>query len=163
MRDLTLFRTMLGIPSSVNILKHVEGPQAESQSCFFIESGHLMEFIEVNFKKIVFLFFGPGEFAIQCHPDSNLQCLGDVHGKKFPHEDVVRLLKEFPETREAYRGIRKEYYEKVAERLRLQQMPVEKRFEHLQKNQPWVFDLAERKNIACYLGISLSILEKLTR
>ena len=154
---------MLGLPSSANVLKHLKGPTADSESCFFIESGHVMEFFEVNFKKIIFLFFGPGEFVIRCHPDSDLESLDDVHGQQFLHRDVIKTLREFPETLKAYRGIRKEYYEKVAERLRVQEMPVEKRLEHLQKNQPWVFDLADREDIACYLGVSLSIFEKLTR
>lgn len=48
-------------------------------------------------------------------------------------------------------------------RLRIQEMTVEKRFEHLQKKQPWVFDLVDPKYIACYLGIPLSIFEKLVR
>lgn len=163
MRDLTFFRAMLGLPSSVNVLKHLDGPRADSQSCFFIESGHLMEIMEVNSKKIVCLFFGPGEFVVQCHPDTNLQSLDDVQGSGFSHEAIFTTLRKFPESLVAYRKVRKDYYEKVAERLRVQGMPVEKRLEHLQKNQPWVFDLSDRKDIACYLGISLSIFDKLTR
>jgi hypothetical protein len=163
MRDLTLFRAMLGLPSSVNVLKHLEGPAADSESCFFIETGHLMEFMKVNYKKVICLFWGPGEFVIRCHPDSDLECLDPGNVSHFQHEDVIKFLRKYPECRVAYHGIRKGYYEKVAERLRVRDMPVEKRFEHLQKNQPWVFDFAERKDIACYLGISLSILAKLTK
>lgn len=164
MRDLTLFRAMINLPSSVNLPKPLKGSTANSQDCLYIERGHVMEFIEVNSKKIVCLFFGPGEFAIKCHPDfSNLHALDEVKGSQFSSEAVIKLLRKFPETFEHYRVIRKRYYEKIAERLRIQEMQVEKRLEHLQKTQPWVFDLVDPKDIACYLGISLGIFEKLTK
>lgn len=151
---------MLSLPSSANVLKDLTGPEADSQSCFFIEKGHLMECIEVNSQKIVSLFFGPGEFAIQCHPKfSNLYCLDKVQGSRFSHENVIKTLRKFPESFVQYRGVRKDYYEKVAERLRILEMPVEKRLAYLQKKQPWVFNLANRKDIASYLGISQSILK----
>jgi hypothetical protein len=52
---------MLGLPSSANVLKGLEDPNTDSTSCLFIEKGHIVEYIEMNSKKIVCLFFGPGE------------------------------------------------------------------------------------------------------
>ena len=162
MRDLTLFRAMVGLPPAVNVLKGLKGPKGDSQSGFFIEKGHLMEYVELNSKRIISLFFGPGEFAIQCHPEfANFQSLDDVAGGSLSHETVIRTLRKFPESFVHYREVRKLYYAKVAERLKVQEMPAEKRFEHLQKAQPWVFDLAQPKDIACYLGISETIFEKI--
>ena len=59
MRDLTLFRAMLGLPPSANFLKGLDGPKADSPSCFFIEEGHIMEYIEMNSKKVVCFFLNP--------------------------------------------------------------------------------------------------------
>ena len=162
MRDLTLCRAMLGLPSSANILKGLKGPKSDSISCFFIEKGHIMEYIEMNSKRVVSLFFGPQEFVIPCHPVfSGLKSLDDVRGDNFSHSAVISLLRKHPESFVHYRAVRKLYYEKVADRLRMQEMPVEKRMEHLQKNQSWVFDLVDPKDIANYLGIPLSLFEKL--
>lgn len=155
---------MLGLPSSVNVLKGFEGPKADSTSCFFIEEGHVVEYIEMNSKKVVCLFFGPGEFAIPCHPTfSTFKSLDDVHVGNFSHQGIISILRNHPESFAHYRGVRKDYYEKVADRIRMQEMPVEKRLEHLQKTQSWVFGLVDPKDIANYLGIPLSLFEKLVR
>lgn len=162
MRDLTLFRAMLGLPPSANFLKGLDGPKADSPSCFFIEKGHIMEYIEMNSKKVVCLFFEPGEFVIPCHPTfSTLKSLDDVHGGNFSHWAIISTLRKFPESFVHYREVRKKYYEKIADRLRMQEMPVEKRMEHLQKKQSWVFDLVDPKDIANYLGIPISLFEML--
>lgn len=162
MRDLSLFRATLGLPSSVNVLKPLKVRKPDSEIYFFLATGHVMESIEINSKKVVCLFFGPGEFVIPCHPElSILKSLDDVRGQTFTHRAILNLLRGFSETRVHYRSIRKEYNEKVAERLRVYELPVEKRLEHLQKKQPWVFGLVDRQDIASYLGISLSMFEKI--
>jgi hypothetical protein len=155
---------MLGLPSSANVLKGLEDPNTDSTSCLFIEKGHIVEYIEMNSKKIVCLFFGPDEFVIPCHPTfSILKSLDDVHCGNFSHQGVISILRKHPESFVLYRGVRKDYYEKVAIRLRMQGMPVEKRLEHLQKTRSWVFGLVDPKDIANYLGIPLSLFEKLVR
>jgi hypothetical protein len=165
MRDLTLYRAMTAGTFSENLLGDVRSPDPDSTSCIFLEKGHMMEYVQTGARKIVSLFFGPEEYIIPCHPlFSSLKSLDPVTTITFTHRNVFRTLRQFPESSSQYQGIRRQYQEKVNERLRVQQtMNAQERFQHLQETQPWVFSLVSRDDIASYLGIAVEELRQLTR
>jgi hypothetical protein len=129
----------------------------DTQTFMFLEKGHAIESIEVgpDRKKMVSLFFGPGEFAIPCHLQYGiLQSLDNAVGYNFTHGQIMHMLRKFPETHVYYREMRRRYQEKVADRIHtLTSMTGEQQFAHLRKHQPWVFELAKIKDIASYLAI----------
>ncbi|MDO6433291.1 hypothetical protein Q4E93_21955 [Flavitalea sp. BT771] len=135
-------------------------------TAFFIEKGHIMEVLDIGVpgKVIIPLFFGPGEFAVRCHPRSNLKGLDKVSGNTFTHTMIIQTLRKFPESHVYYREMRRLYHEKVQDRLRsLQTMSDQERYDHLKATQPWVLKLAEPGDIAAYLGVSKEVLRELRK
>jgi hypothetical protein len=136
---------------------------ATTPTAFFIEKGHMMEILDIGVpgKQIIPLFFGPGEFAIRCHPRSNLKGLDNVSGHTFTHTMMMQTLRKFPESHVYYKEMRRLYHEKVQNRLRsLQTTSDQERYDHMVATQPWVLKLAEPGDIAAYLGVSRSFLQK---
>lgn len=165
MRDLTLYRVMTASLPSVNVLNETCTPDPDSTSCIFLEKGHIVEYIQLGARKIVSLFFGPDEFVIPCHPlFSALKSLDPVTTVTFSHRTIFRSLRQFPASSAQYQGVRKQYLEKVAERVRIHQTLTEReRFQYLQETQPWVFRLASRADIASYLAVTADTLRELDR
>ena len=124
-----------------------------------------MEYVQTGARKIVSLFFGPEEYVIPCHPlFSSLRSLDPVTTITFTHRNVFRTLRQFPESSNQYLGVRRQYQEKVNERLRVQQtMNAQDRFAYLQETQPWVFSLVSRADIASYLGITTEELRQIAK
>ena len=115
-------------------------------------------------RRIVTLFFGPGEFAVHCHPQSELVALDKMSGNPFTYGIIFQTLRKFPELRVHYRELRRRYHEKVAARLHsLQTMTPQQRFENMMASQPWVLELVDPKDIASYLHISVDLLKELRK
>lgn len=165
MRDLTLYRAITAGTFSENLRDDVRSPDPDSTSCIFLEKGHMMEYVQSGARKIVSLFFGPEEYVIPCHPlFSSLRSLDPVTTITFTHRNVFRTLRQFPESSNQYLGVRRQYQEKVNERLRVQQtMNAQERFTYLQETQPWVFSLVSRADIASYLGITTEELRQIAK
>ena len=171
MRNLTLYRALTdgtyltNSSPATDYLSNYSSPDPDFTSCIFLEKGHIMEYVQAGARKVVSLFFGPEEYVIPCHPlFSSLRSLDPVTTITFTHRNIFRTLRQFPESSAQYQGIRKQYQEKVDERLRVQQMmSVQERFDYLQERQPWVFALVSRPDIASYLGITLDELRQLSK
>ena len=165
MRDLTLYHAMTASLPSAIVLRDTQAPDPDSTSCIFLERGHIIEYIQLGARKIVSLFFGPDEFVIPCHPlFSTLKSLDPVTTVTFTHRSIFRSLRQSPASFAQYEGVRKQYQEKVAERLRIQQtLNEEERYRHLKETQPWVFSLASRGDIASYLGVTPERLRELSQ
>ena len=165
MRDLTLYHVMTASSPLSNVLGNTNTTDPEATSCIFLEKGHIVEYIQQGARKIVSLFFGPDEFIIPCHPlFSSLKSLDPVTTVTFTRHSIFRSLRQSPASSTQYQGVRKQYQEKVAERLRIHQTSNEQeRFQHLQETQPWVLNLASRTDIASYLGITPERLRELSK
>lgn len=173
MRNLTLYRAMTATSPSAtdpnayitNSLHGSSSPDPDSTSCIFLEKGHMMEYVQTGARKVVSLFFGPEEYVIPCHPlFSSLKRLDPVTTITFTHRNIIRTLRQFPESSAQYQGIRQQYQEKVNQRLRMQQtMSAQERFQYLQETQPWVFSLVSRGDIASYLGIPAEELREMMK
>jgi len=167
MRNLTLYHAMTAAaPHSYE--DHTDpgtSPDPDSTSCIFLEKGHMIEYVQVGARKIVSLFFGPEEYVIPCHPFySSLKRLDPVTTITFTHRNIIRTLRQYPESSVQYQGVRLQYEEKVNERLRMQQtMAPRERFEFLRERQPWVMSLASRADIASYLDIPVAELRELAK
>lgn len=161
-------RTNLGTTllrlANINLLGPFMPPLSPSTPvAFFIEKGHAMEIIDLGGadRRLVALFWGPKEFAVKCHPMSELVSLDDMQGNTFTHGQVIQLLRKFPETHLHYRELRRKYQEKVSARqTNLHSMSDKARFADMVKTQPWILKLAEKKDIASYLHIPIERLRQ---
>jgi len=148
----------------VQLAAQIGALSPSAEVAFFIAEGHIMEVIDLDLpgRKIVALFFGPGEFIIKCHPLSKFVALDDIEGHPLTHGQIIRLLREFPESHRHYQVVRRTYHEKVAARqASLISMSEKARFEDMVKTQPWILKLADKRDIAAYLHISPSLLYEL--
>lgn len=138
----------------------------ETVNYAYLVKGHVMEYYQIgpHAKKVVALFFGPKEFIIKSHAAfSTLESLDDASMDTLPYGAIFRALR-YPEGATIYRGIQMDYRRKVAERVySIRSMTAPERFAHLKATQPWVFDVAEKEDVANYLGVSVGILEELAR
>lgn len=158
-----LAATLLKLSGTTGMQSAKWSLKPDMTTAFFVEKGHVMETLEVKGtdKPIITLFFGPGEFAVLCHPLSNMVSLDNVAGNRFSHRMIFGALRKFPESHVHYREMRRKYHEKVAARLRiLTTMSPQQRYDDLVANQPWVIKLAELEDIASYLGTSPELLRE---
>jgi len=136
-------------------------PTPDREGCFFLEKGHVMEYLRVgkDAKKIITLFFGPTEFVIPCHPIfSCMVSLDPISKASFSYHAVFSTIRKFPESKVHYRGVRDQYKKKVETRIyELKSLTGPERFDRLKETQPWVFSKVNEKDIASYLGISRTI------
>jgi hypothetical protein len=156
--------TLFQMHDIIQLAAKISPLSLSAEVAFFIAEGHIMEVIDLYLpdKKIVALFFGPNEFIVKCHPLSRFVALDDIEGSPFTHGQIIRLLREFPETHLHYQVIRRTYQEKVvARQASLTTMSEKARFEDMIKTQPWILELADKKDIAAYLNISTSLLYEL--
>ena len=134
-------------------------------SCSFIEEGYFVEYLEYPFdrNRTVAMFFGPKEFLIQCHPVfSTMQALGRSCVASFSYGDIVRTLREFPESMVQYRHVRGLYEKKVAERLDMARMGSDvERFRFVMERQSWVLEKAPGELAAGYLGVTVRRLKEM--
>jgi hypothetical protein len=167
MRDTTLFYAISGFPPESKAANKGKAPQPTSPSCAYIEEGHMMEYIMVGSKekKVVALFFGPGEFLLQCHPSfSCILTLDQGVTQTFDYGGIFRLLRKHRESWTHYRHIHRTYLDKVAARIKsLSTLSPSQRFDELLRLQPWVFQLAEKDDIASYLRISMKMLQEMIK
>src|SRR6185437_6752426 len=103
--------------------------------------------------------------VIPCHPYySSLKRLDPVTTVTFTHRNIFRTLRQHPESSSQYQGVRLQYEEKVSDRLRMQHtMTPRERYDHLLEQQPWVFALVSRYDIASYLDVTVEELRELAR
>lgn len=167
MRDTTLFYTITGLSPATKIANKGQPPTPDSPSCTYLEDGHAQEYIMLGSskKKAVTLFFGPGEFVVQCHSRfSHVETLDNAVAYDYDYSGIFRMLRDHDESKEYYRHFQCIYLEKVAARIRsLTQLSAPERFEELLRPQPWVFELAEEEDIASYLRISSAILREMKK
>ena len=162
----TLGTTLLNIAGAPKMKPERDPLLPSTPTAFFIEKGHIMEFLSIRkpAKRMIALFFGPGEFVVRCHHLSELVSLDNVKGNPFTHGVILQTLRKFPEIHLHYREMRKRYQEKVNDRLLgLQTMTDQERYQQLKTAQPWVFKLADPDDIASYLFISRQVLQDLSK
>jgi len=158
--------TLLSLAGFTQVKRPGSSVEPTTPTAIFIEKGHMMEVLDIGVpgKRIIPLFFGPGEFAIRCHPRSNLKALDNVSSNPFTHSMMFQTLRKFPESHVYYKEMRRLYHEKVQDRLRsLQTMSDQERYDHLVATQPWVLKLAEPGDIAAHLGVSKDVLRELRK
>ncbi|MBN9385994.1 MAG: hypothetical protein J0H74_34880 [Chitinophagaceae bacterium] len=163
----TLGTTLFNLAGVTHHLRSKSEPlRPTTPTAFFIEKGHVMEILDAgrHSRRIVALFFGPGEFAIPCHPLSELVSLDEVKGNTFTHGVIFQTLRKFSESHIHYREMRKLYHEKVAARIHcLQTMTDVQRYNNMVASQPWILKLAKPEDIASYLRISVDLLRELRK
>ena len=160
-----LFNHFIGIEPKKRVASPPVDLRPDSGRYTFLEQGHVMEFLLIGEqkKRIVSLFFEPNDFVIPSHPVySHLVSLDDCKTLVFNYSTIVRILREFPDTKFHYQELKKIYEKKVASRIHsLTTMTAPERFAHLKATQPWVFSLAGEEDIASYLGMSTGMLRSL--
>jgi hypothetical protein len=163
MRNHTLFYALTGIDPQDKSFRPTVDLKPDTQSFLLLEKGHMMEYIPVEpgNKKLIALFFGPGETVIKCHPFSTMVTLDRAESSGLTYGHIIGTLHQFPESQLQYQELRKKYNEKVADRLRIQTITPHERFRHLYATQPWVFALVGREDIASYLGVTVGVLRKM--
>ena len=131
----------------------------------FIEEGYLVEYFEFPFDRdrTVALFFGPGEFLIRSHPVfSTVQFLDRGCLADFSYGDVLRTLRNFPESKLHYLEMKRRYEQKVADRLTMSALGGDlERLQLLQQTQPWVLQKAPDSLVAGYLGVTPARLQEM--
>jgi hypothetical protein len=162
----TLFHELTGLDPQVMGLKP-SPVTPESISYTLLFSGYLMEYFRVgpNGKKVVALFWGPQEHVVPSHRGlSKFHSLKDGTYKKVTHEEMLHCLRRYGGVREVYWQMRELYRNKVADRIYMaQHMTPAERYAHVEATQPWVFELAEKEDIASYLRVDVGELEGLRR
>src|SRR5450432_3483959 len=103
-----LFQYYTGLKSKDNSFPRGIAPTPESESYFFLEKGHVLEYVLIGAerKKVVSLFFGPGQFVIRSNLIySVVVALDVIEMVSFTYSNVFRTLHNFPETKEHYREL----------------------------------------------------------
>ena len=161
----TLFHYLLGIDCQKLASLRSDEPKPDSERYSFLEKGHVMEVILVGEekKRIVTLFFEPNEMVIPSDAKfSLLVSLDSCSTLPFTYGNIIRTLRDFPETKVYYQEFRNRYQKKVADRLHmLESMSAKERFAHLKATQGWVFSMVDEEDIASYLKISVRMLRSL--
>ncbi len=124
MHRFNLIKTLLGIPPKDKLAWNKRELTPETETFCFIKQGHVMEYIEYgrkpDVKRIVSLFFGPGETVVRCHPVfSIISPLDDGQIENINHGHILSTLRKFPEMHLVYRTIRGQYEDKVAKRINM--------------------------------------------
>jgi|GEM_PF-3549102 len=131
----------------------------------FIEDGYFVEYFEYPFdrNRTVAMFFGPGEFLIQCHPVfSTVQALDRTCVAGFPYGGLIRTLRNFPEARVHYRHVKGLYEKKVADRLEMARLSSDvERYEFVRGRQPWVLKKVPDSLVAGYIGVTVGRLREM--
>ena len=130
----------------------------DTVTCRFIARGHILEYMDVGpDRRLPILFFGPNEFAVRSHPAlTQFETMDDTSLEVFTHGKIIELLRNFPNSAIHYKEMRRRYKQKVADRLKMDRMKTAiERYRYARRQQDWIFSVAEHKDIAAYLGISL--------
>jgi hypothetical protein len=163
MRRRTLFHFLTGTDVTVKTpRKRPLTPDAINH--FFLEKGHVMEYYKVGpeEKRVVALFWGPGELVIPSHPKSIFLELDEITTGVVTYGKMIRQLRRDPAFRGDYRFFKWEYKKKENERLvAVLTMGPKERLAKLEEEQPWVFDLVAEEDIANYLRLNVGILRRL--
>lgn len=152
----TLFHELTGVDSSDRPEK-IKPLTPDTVNYFFNENGHVMEYYEGENEKIIALFFGPWEFVLPSHVDYSRFTVfdGDKVGI-FTYRKVIRGLRRDPWLADMYRVAEEVYRKKVADRIYVaRHFTARERFDHLMATQPWVLELAEKEDVANYLGVEV--------
>jgi len=130
----------------------------DTVTCRFIARGHILEYMDVGpDRRLPILFFGPNEFAVRSHPAlTQFETMDDTSLEVFTHGKIIELLRNFPNSAIHYKEMRRRYKQKVSDRLKMDRMKTAiERYRYARRQQDWIFSVAEHKDIAAYLGISL--------
>lgn len=142
-------------------------PKPDTVNYFFLEQGHVMEYFRFGpaDKKIVSLFFGPGEFVLPSH--LHFSCFGmldEVVTDPLTYGTVIRALRNYGDADKQYRKIQQRYRQKVASRMIMRySLTASEQYAALKATQPWVLDLAAEDDVANYLGVSVGMLGRLRK
>ena len=112
-------------------------------------------------QRAVVLFWGPGDLVIPSHPKSIFLELNEITTGVVTYGKMIRQLRRDPAFRVDYRFFKYEYQKKENARLiALLTMRPKERLAELEKEQPWVFDLAAEEDIANYLRLNVGVFRK---
>ena len=140
MRRRTLFHFLTGEdPSVIYPRKRLLAPEAINH--FFLEEGHVMEYYLVGpeKKRVVALFWGPGELVIPSHPQSIFKELDEAMTGVVTYGKMIRKLRRDLEFRKDYQDFKLHYRIKINGRLEtVYCLGPKERISKLEKEQPWV-------------------------
>ncbi|SEB21694.1 Crp/Fnr family transcriptional regulator [Pedobacter hartonius] len=152
-------------PKSQIILK----PNQISNRAWFIEKGAAMGLIFREEKKVPFWFWNEGELMVsfnsffnQVPSDTYIELLEPSVLISISYEQVMELIKNFPESNDYIRKIMHEYQRMSEKRiLEFAAYSPEEHYLHLMKDCPALFRKASVESIAAYLGISRKTLNRI--
>lgn len=143
-----------------------------SNAYLLLESGYLRAFtIDVEGNEVTTAFYCPGNvvfepysFFMRAPSDENFQAITDCNAWQVSFEQLNMLFHSIPEFRELGRGILvKEFAAYKKRTLALINRSAEERYAALFETSRELFQVAQLKHIASYLGITDTSLSRIRR
>lgn len=128
----------------------------------FISEGYAKEFYSMDGKSRIYSWFwGKDEYIIPTSGYSNIILSDGAVIIEMNYSKAIKLLKKEEDARTLYRGIREQHYAQIAERIKeMKTLPPLQRYISLITRKPWVLEKIPKSDIASYLNISVSALER---
>ena len=134
----------------------------KATASIFIAEGYAKEFYSMDgTDRIYSWFWGKGEYVIPTSGYSNIMLSDEATLIEMDYGKAIRLMKESEDARKLYKGVREQHNLQIAERIKEIRTftPIE-RYISLLSKKPWVFDVIPKSEIASYLNISMSALQR---
>lgn len=158
-----LFYYLTGTPRDMS-MKPVPRLRAHPKATanIFISKGYAKEFYSMDgTDRMYSWFWGEGEYIIPTSGYSNIILSDEATLIEMDYGKAIRLLKNQEDARQLYKGIREQHRIQIAERIKEIKTftPIE-RYVSLITQKPWVLEKIPKADIASYLNISISALQK---
>lgn len=143
-------------------LKHlIKDLTPETEAWRFVQEGYAMEYYDHPERgKQVTWFWEKGDVIIPTSHCSTIVTLDDAAVGVLKYGDLIRTLKQFEEARTTYRAAREKHAKEIAERINdIKHLTPLENYTKLLEQKPWVFEHADKEDIASYLGVSVSTLD----
>lgn len=152
-------------PKSQLILR----PGQISNRVWFIEKGSALGFVYKEEKKIPLWFWDENDIVLSLHSffsqvssETYIELLEPSVLLSISYEEVLELIKTYPETNGYIRKIMDEHQHTSENRvLRFASLTPQEHYLYLIKNKPAIFRKVSVENIAAYLGISRKTLNRI--
>lgn len=136
---------------------------------WFIEKGSALGFAYKEEKKIPFMYWDEKEVMVSIHSffsqavsDTYIELLEPSILLSISYEEVLELIKLYPETNGYIRKIMDNYQHMSEKRIfRFASFTPEEHYLYLIRNRPTIFRKVSVENIAAYLGISRKTLNRI--
>lgn len=130
----------------------------------FLARGGAVEFKIENGNRKILRFFDENQFIFRLSADHAIEMLEESEIVTLAYENIIRLLKKFPEVPELHKALKTDYWMKRQQfEKELRTKTVVERYFDLFKRQPWVLETVEPADIASYLNISLVDYERMRK